>query len=533
MMATKILIVEDDKASAKLLEIGMRRLGYEICGMAASGQEAVEVAASAQPDIVIMDINLPGEIDGIRAAEIIKQDIDVPVLFLSANIEDNTVKRALETDPIGYISKPYTMETLRIMVETGVYRHKAEARIREKEKFLSVLLANIGDGVIATDSHFQVNFINSAARKILGLNPEETIENIPLVELLHLYDEKTGLPIQWHHMNFEEHIMLKDAVLKNSSGHTWYVEYSFSRLSTGKKGEDQFLFTLQDITSRKEAEQALRNYNEKLEMQVTERTAELRQQNILLEKEIAQRKKFEQELEIALTKEKEINEFRTQIITTISHEFRTPLTTIQSSAELIVRFINSENEKEKIQKHLRQILNSAKNLNELLSDILTMEKLDRSSQAIQIETINTRDFFYDLIEQYRIGIGKSHIIEFQHNAIPLELKTDPKLLSQILNNLVSNACKYSSEGSLVLIVLYFENDHYKITVSDQGTGIPEKDLPKIFESFYRASNVGNISGTGLGLAILKRSVEELGGQITVDSKEGRGTIFTVTLPYLE
>lgn len=532
-MATKILIVEDDKASAKLLEIGMRRMGYEICGMAASGKEAIELSVSSQPDIVIMDINLPGEYDGIKAAEIIKQEVDVPVLFLSANIEDNTVKRALEIDPIGYISKPYTMETLRIMVETGVYRHKAEAQIREKEEFLSVLLANIGDGVIATNTYFQIKFINAAGKKILGLAPDAPIENAVLTDVLHLYDEITGLPVQWFQVNFEEKVLLKDALLRNKQGQTIYVEYSFSRLSTDKKGENQFLITLQDITARKEAEQALKNYNEKLEQQVAERTAELRQQNILLEKEIAQRKKFEQELEIALAKEKEINEFRTQIITTISHEFRTPLTTIQSSAELIGRFMEMENEKEKIQKHLRQILNSAKNLNELLTDILTMEKLDRGKSNIQVETINTRDFLYDLIEQYRIGIGKNHIIEFQHNALPLELKTDPKLLSQILNNLVSNACKYSEEGSLVLVVIYFENDYYKITVSDEGKGIPEKDLPKIFESFYRAGNVGNVSGTGLGLAILKRSVEDLGGHITVDSKEGRGTIFTVTLPYLE
>lgn len=115
--------------------------------------------------------------------------------------------------------------------------------------------------------------------------------------------------------------------------------------------------------------------------------------------------------------------------------------------------------------------------------------------------------------------------------MPMEIKTDTRLLTQILNNLVSNACKYSNEGTLVLIVAYFDTDFFKISVSDQGKGIPEKDLPKIFESFYRAGNVENISGTGLGLAILKRSVERLGGQINVVSEEGKGTVFTVTLPY--
>lgn len=296
---------------------------------------------------------------------------------------------------------------------------------------------------------------------------------------------------------------MKDAILKNRRSEIINVEYSVSRLKTGKKAENQFLITLQDITFRKQAEQALKNYSEKLEQQVLERTAELMQQNLLLEKEIAQRKKFEEELKKSLEREKEINEFRTQIITTISHEFRTPLTTIQSSAELISRFLEQENNIEKIKKHLRQILTSSRNLNELLSDILTIEKLDRSKDDLHVENVLTQEYFYELVEQYRVGVGRNHIIEFQHNAMPMEIKTDTRLLTQILNNLVSNACKYSNEGTLVLIVAYFDTDFFKISVSDQGKGIPEKDLPKIFESFYRAGNVENISGTGLGLAILK------------------------------
>ncbi len=532
-MGIRILIVEDDITSAKLLTIGLRRLNYEICGHAKTGNEAIEMASATQPDLVIMDINLPGEYDGIRAAEIIKQEMDVPVLFLSANIEDSTVKRALEADPIGYISKPYTWESIRVIIEAGVYRHKAEARIREKEEFLSVLLASIGDGVIAVDPQFHIRFINTPARKILGLDNEFNALDAQLEEILHLYDEISGLPLQWLEHDIREGVILKDALLKNRKGETINVEYSLSRLTSGKKTENEYLITLQDITVRKKAEQALKDYSEKLEQQVQERTSELRQQNLLLEKEIAQRKKFEQDLKVALEKEKEINEFRTQIITTISHEFRTPLTTIQSSAELIGRFLDQENNRDKIRKHLKQILTSSRSLNELLSDILTMEKLERGSSELNYENIEPEEFFIELIEQYRMGIGRNHIIEFQHNALPLELKTDPRLLTQILNNLVSNACKYSEEGTVVLIVLYFHEDYWKISVSDQGMGIPEKDLPKIFESFYRASNVGNVSGTGLGLAILKRSVEKMGGEISVQSTKGKGTIFTVTLPIIK
>ena len=531
-MEMNILIVEDDPTSAKLLNIGLRRLGYNIAGVAQSGPEAIDMTKKTQPDVVIMDINLPGEFDGIRAAEIIKQEFDIPVLFLSANTEESIIKRAVGSDPIGYISKPYTWESLRVIIETGVYRYKTEARIKEKEEFLSVLLSSIDDGVIVIDSQSHIKFINSSAHQILGIENNINVMDTPIEEFLKLYDEISGVPIQWMGWESAETIYMHDAILKNKREETIYVEYRLSRLASGKKINNQYLITLQDISARKLAERALKNYNEKLEQQVMERTAELRQQNLLLEKEIAQRKKFEQELKVALEKEKEINEFRTQIITTISHEFRTPLTTIQSSAELLVRFIAQENALDKIQKHLGQILTASRNLNNLLTDILTMEKLDRISSDIHLETIQTHDFFQELIEQYKSGIGRNHIIEFQHNALPLELKTDPLLLSQILNNLVSNACKYSDEGQLVLIIVYFEEDFYKITVSDKGKGIPEKDIPKIFESFYRASNVGNISGTGLGLAILKRSVEKLGGQIDIDSKEGKGTIITVTLPFL-
>ncbi len=242
-MEMNILIVEDDPTSAKLLNIGLRRLGYNIAGVAQSGPEAIDMTKKTQPDVVIMDINLPGEFDGIRAAEIIKQEFDIPVLFLSANTEESIIKRAVGSDPIGYISKPYTWESLRVIIETGVYRYKTEARIKEKEEFLSVLLSSIDDGVIVIDSQSHIKFINSSAHQILGIENNINVMDTPIEEFLKLYDEISGVPIQWMGWESAETIYMHDAILKNKREETIYVEYRLSRLASGKKINNQYLIS--------------------------------------------------------------------------------------------------------------------------------------------------------------------------------------------------------------------------------------------------------------------------------------------------
>jgi hypothetical protein len=531
-MPINVLIVEDDRASAKLLEISLRRLSCNICGIAGNGPEAIRLVETQQPDIVLMDINLPGGFDGIEATEMIRATYRIPVLYITANNEDETIRRAIGSDPIGYLLKPYSVENLRVMIETGVYRHKAERKIRDNEQFLEVLLAGINDGVVAADAGKIITYVNASACRLLLVSDPGACIGEHIDDVVRLKDELTEKPISiWDYVHLSAEGIMKDALLITTETTAVPVEFMISPLGRNGDTDTGFLLTLQDITLRKQAEAMLRRHNEQLEADVLARTIEIRSKNLLLEKEIQQRTVYEEELKRALDKEKEINTFRSNIVTTLSHEFRTPLTTLQSSSELVERSLQGVEMSGRPQHHLAQIKKAIKNLLDLLNDILMIEKIESPKDELDIKPIDTQRFFEELVESMRIGIGKDHLFEFRHNPMPMQLNTDTRLLTQILNNLLSNAFKYSQPRSPVLLLLYFGPEFLRITVTDKGIGIPKENLPRLFDTFYRAGNVGNVSGTGLGLAILKKSVDRLGGEIAVDSEPGSGSRFSVTLPY--
>ena len=531
-MPIEVMIVEDDRASSKLLEIAMRRLGYHVCAVASTGREALKISEQVDADILLMDINLPGDIDGITTAAMIKEGQDIPVLFITANDSQEIINRAIATDPMGYIMKPYSIDNLRVMIEVGVYRQKIERKIRESELFLDVLISSIGDGVVAAGPDLSVRFANKAAASLLFFEDAGEIIGKPLEEVCHLVDERTHSPLSLYEISrkADRTARLRDALLIQPDGNAIPVEYMISALEIKAGQPNGYILTLQDITLRKQHESSLLSQKEELEALVISRTAEIRMKNILLEKEIRQKNLYEAELKKALEKEKEINHFRSNIVTTLSHEFKTPLTTIQSSAQLIEKWMKESSENDKTTKHLFQIRAAVSNLIELLDDVLLIERMDGTSEKAERRPLDIEHFLNDIVETCKTGIGKEHQFEFRHNAMPFSILTDPRQLKQILNNLLSNAFKYSESGTRVLLLVYFSPDSMKITVSDQGIGIPEENLGKLFETFYRADNVGNIKGTGLGLSILKKSVDLLGGQVSVSSEPGKGSTFTVTLP---
>ncbi len=531
-MAIRILIVEDDVTSAKLMEITLRRMGYEITGMAADGKRAIELVRQHASDIILMDINMPGEIDGIEAARIIKAEFKIPVLYVTANTEESIVQRAISSDPIGYILKPFSREYLRTMIEMGVYRHKMENRIRENEQLLSVMLQSIGDGIISTDKEGNISFINKVASVLLSVDDTESCHGKPLADIYTIRDESTDKPvlITLDLIRNNPGLYHSDFVIIPEAGIRIPVSQSISEIIDTENGFLGLIITFRDITQRKESEKALQQANQDLENKVEVRTLELREKNILLEQEISMRKTYENELQISLKKEKQANEFKSNIVTTISHEFRTPMTTIRSSAELIRRNLEKEMPAEKNFRHIDLINRSIDNLLDLLNDVLLIEKIDSKHIEVHLQKVSPGEFFRDLSEEVKIGIGKNHFFDYQHNAFPLEIETDIKLLRQITGNLLSNAFKYSKPETSVLMLVYIDADAVKITVKDQGIGIPEENLQNLFEAFYRGNNVTNLEGTGIGLSILQKSVELLGGTIQVESKVNKGSTFTVTIP---
>jgi signal transduction histidine kinase len=256
-----------------------------------------------------------------------------------------------------------------------------------------------------------------------------------------------------------------------------------------------------------------------------------------IQRDITNRKQAEAEMQKALAKERELSELKSRFVSTTSHEFRTPLSTILSSADLL-EFYAQQGNLERYQDHLHRIQTAALNMNHLLNDILVIEKAEAHKLNLDPVDLNLRDFCTALVEEMQLNDQGYHQLVFQvqradgvlDQEAPIPAHMDEKLLRQIFTNLLGNALKYSALGTTVHFTLSCEIDRVVVTVRDEGIGIPPEDQERLFEPFHRGTNVGAISGNGLGLAIVKQSLDLHQGTIAIQSTLNQGTTATVTLP---
>ena len=241
----------------------------------------------------------------------------------------------------------------------------------------------------------------------------------------------------------------------------------------------------------------------------------------------------EVEMREALAKQQQLNQMKSRFVSMTSHEFRTPLATILSSAELLRHYRDRMPEQE--QEGLFASIESAvKRMGLMLDNIITLGRADSDRLEFKPTLIDLRPFFDSLASETATAISSpdqlSPELVMNLDASVSSAWLDENLLRQIVNNLLTNAFKYSPNGGKVHFDAALENYILKLKVKDQGIGIPAEEMPNLFESFHRASNVGNIPGSGLGLSIVKKAAEMHGGTVEVSSQVGRGTCFTVKLP---
>ncbi len=249
---------------------------------------------------------------------------------------------------------------------------------------------------------------------------------------------------------------------------------------------------------------------------------------------LLQERQAEAEILKALQREKELSDLKSRIVSMVSHEYRTPLTAILSSAELLEYCGNQWSEEKKLE-HLHRIQAAAQHLSDLVGDMLCISQAEAGKLTFKPAPLDLETFCRHLVAEAQLTASPQHQIIFvcQQPEITLPRAVlDEKLLRQILSNLLSNAIKYSPNGGSVRLELTWENDAAIFRIYDRGIGIPPADFGKLFNAFSRGSNVGTLPGTGLGLAIVKRCVELHGGKIAVDSQVGAGTAVTVTLPLI-
>jgi signal transduction histidine kinase len=245
--------------------------------------------------------------------------------------------------------------------------------------------------------------------------------------------------------------------------------------------------------------------------------------------DISERKQAELEIRNSLINAQEINELKSRFIAVVSHEFRTPLTTILTAGELLEHY-SQQWPLEKTQSYLRRIQNSVNRMTELLEDVLVINAEEAGKLKLNPVSLDVVYFCQGLLEELRLSSGQSHPLLFKSQVTSQEVKLDEKLLRLILSNLISNAIKYSPPGHPVEVDLMSEQGQITLLVCDRGIGIPPEDQQYLFDLFHRAQNVGTTPGTGLGLAIVKKAVDLHGGSINVQSEVGLGTQFTVKLP---
>jgi len=392
------------------------------------------------------------------------------------------------------------------------------------------------EGIIVVDKAGIILVANPIAEEMFGYSKHE-LTGMPLEQLLPERFRGTHLSFrsQFNDKPVPRRMgMGRDLAALKKDGKEFPVEISLSY--SRAQGNFIAIAFITDISQRKRAEEALKQseeqliiYATELEKKVEARTKDLNASIERMEREIADRKRAEEEVKKALEKERELNELKSKFVSIASHEFRTPLSTILSSISLVEQY-NQKGEPEKASKHTQRVRSSVNHLTGILNDLLSLGKLEEGKLDVKIGPIDMVSLFEDIKEEMKVQLkeGQSIIVDCQ--VAGRSLSSDPGILRNILFNLLSNASKYSESGKRIFLTCKLEANGVTIAIRDEGIGIPEEDKKHMFDRFFRASNVSNVPGTGLGLNIVKRYTELLNGSITFSSKNGEGTTFTISIP---
>ena len=390
----------------------------------------------------------------------------------------------------------------------------------ENAALLTAIIKNAIDGIITIDERGKIESINPAACNLFLYLPEEVIgKNVSFLmpppdkqqhdEYLDRY-QRTG---QAHIIGIG-----RDVVGLRKDGTQFPFRLGVSEVQfLGRKIYAGFIH---DISHQRQAEERLKEYAVHLEDLVTERT-----QSLKATVEALQMAK--EELSLSLEKEKELGLLKSRFVSIASHEFRTPLTSVQLSVSLIEKYaepFSSAN----IIKHVGKIKHAVGNLTSILNDFLSLEKLESGKQEPTFHDFDLVKFAEDITEEMQVLAKQNQNIIYQHTGTKSTIRLDQNLLKNCIVNLINNAIKYSGENTFIGFTTEINGRECIITVSDNGIGIPEADQRHLFEAFFRAHNTGTIPGTGLGLNIVARYTNLMNGKIEFKSEVNQGTLFTIT-----
>lgn len=392
----------------------------------------------------------------------------------------------------------------------------------ESAKLLQAIIETAIDGIITIDDRGRIESLNPSALKIFGYKAEELIgKNISV--LMPEPDRSRHDSYLLNYQNTgEKKIIGKGREVKGLRKDG--TQFPFRLAVSEVQFQERIIYTgfIHDLSKEKEAEEFLKNYTMELEELVEDRTKSLKK--MLYELEEAK-----DEANVSLEKEKELNRMKSRFVSMASHEFRTPLSSMQLSVILIEKYLQVSDSLQ-IVKHLHKIKTAIGSLNGILNDFLSLEKLEAGIVHPNHCLFDVIKFSEELTEEMQLITKEDQIIIYQHTGSESEINLDQNLLKNCLMNLISNAIKYSGEHTLIEFSTEIKKNQYVFSVKDNGIGIPEEDHSALFQPFFRAHNTGNIPGTGLGLNIVQRYVSLMDGKIQFESTFGKGTEFTLSFP---
>lgn len=538
MRDVKILIVEDEGIEALNIQRRLASLGYPNPEIVLSGEEAIEKVSERYPDVVLMDIMLHGDIDGVMAAEQIRARYDIPVIYLTAYADDETLKRAKITEPYGYIIKPFRDREICITVDMALYKHKAERETREAEKWFSTTLRSIGDAVIATDHDGLIKFMNATAERLLGWTKEE-LANARLADVFRIVNSRTRQPVESPAVKAMSQGVFVDlanhTVLIARNGREIPIDQSAAPIKDDRGNIIGVILIFHDVTERERAEAELRKANDELERRVAERTADLARSNESLKQEIEQRRQAEYKLAERNLELENATMAKHRFLGTMSHELQIALNNIISFAGTLLQREPWPLSQHQV-KQAQMIRSSAQHLQSLIHYLLDLAKIESGRVEMMTEPVDVTEVLREVVGIAR-PVAQQKGLEFTDN-VPdkaVVIRTHRRAVSHILLNLTDNAIKYTDRGSIHLDFHQRRAGGQVVTefsVADTGMGIRDEQQKLIFESFSQYDAGGTFrphEGTGLGLHLSQRLAELIGGEISLKSAYGVGSSFTLTL----
>ena len=366
-------------------------------------------------------------------------------------------------------------------------RKEAEEALRASEEKYRLLVETMSGGLAVFDTEFRITYVNDRLCALFGYSRAEVLGMQPTALV-----DASYVPLVQSHMQHRQNAesTTYEIPIRHKDGHQIYVLMSGSPLLDRQGKYSGSIVVVTDITIQKQAEAALRQ---------------------------------------ALAKEKELGDLKTRFVSMASHEFRTPLATILAVVETLSVYRQKLSE-EQIDKRFDKIKDQVGHLKDIMEDVLLLARMQARHVEFNPVLLDLDALARSVLDEFQNQAEIKHLLDYLAIEGMHELFLDRKLMRQIISNLVSNAIKYSPAGTVVRMQLQYIDATVILTVSDEGIGIPEADLPHLFEPFHRATNVGTISGTGLGLVITREAVELHGGTITVESQQDVGTTFLIRIP---